>query len=364
MFNLLLFCLVLQESPVPSKLVAEAAIGDDQQWVFGVGTQCVVNAQGTMYLLDPASFQIQIFDEDFRSIGRFGRRGKGPGEFEEPKTLAMTPSGQLAVFDPTLKRMTLFDAKGMVLETHRLDSASVAIYQPAVLKNGNVAFLSARSDEGKPVYDITLYDPNLSHLKTLDRVFATPMDWQKASQPRFWVDFLKNEMEMTAKGMPVLCSPDPSTILVARANRYEIALLNAEGDRKGNLRRKVKPLPMSDALKTAMFEEVWVRLASDPFLANNMPESVFKRAVAEADTPPAARLIKAILPLADGFAVLVNYHPLKREGVLDLFALDGTYLTTLGFEGPAHFLTGTRTHLYAIGPDLEDRIIVRRYRLE
>ena len=356
---------ILANSPSETgQLIHDASLGDDTQWILSIGTQCLEGKDGRLFLLDPGAFQVVVLDAQFKEITRLGRRGKGPGEFEEPKTMALTPQGHLAVFDPTLRRMTVFDSQGSVAVTRRLDVSSVAIYQPTFLDQGQLAFLSARAHEGKPVYDISLFNSQMELQLTLDRLYSKSMDWTQTANPRFWVDFLKNEMAMAAKGTPLVCSPDGKTLVIARTDAYVLQRFTGDGKPLPSVKREIAPLPFSEPLKMALFEDVWVRLSSDPFLGNNMPESVFRRAAAEAETPKALPILKALFPLGDGFGVLAQFHCLQREGVIDLFDSDGQYLRTFRYQGPAHYLWGNRHHLYTIGPDADDRIVLHKFRLE
>jgi len=365
MTNILWVLTILATLPSQAgQLIHEASLGDDTQWVLGIGTQCLEGKDGRLFLLDPGAFQVVILDAQFNEVGRLGRRGKGPGEFEEPKTMAFTPQGELAVFDPTLRRMTVFDSHGAVADTQRLDVSSVAIYQPTFLENGQLAFLSARAHEGKPVYDISLFNSQMELQHTLDRLYSKSMDWTQTANPRFWVDFLKNEMEMAARGTPLVCSPDGRTLVIARTDAYVLQRFTGDGQPLPSVKRESAPLPFSEPLKMALFEDVWVRLSSDPFLGNNMPESVYRRAAAEAETPKALPILKALFPLGGGFGVLAQYHGLKREGVIDLFDPNGQYLRTFRYLGPAHYLWGTRHHLYTVGPDADERIVLNKFRLD
>jgi len=343
-------------------LVKDGVLGASEDGlILGVGANLAAADDGRVFLLDPSAFKVRVFDADLQPAGSFGRRGKGPGEFEEPKSIALTPDGQVAVFDPTLKRLTLFDAVGATLATHRLEASSVAIYSPAMLKGGHAAFISAKSAEGKPIYDLSVYGADMKPIESLIRIAVKPLDWTQSSQPGFWVQFLKNEFELMAQGMPVMTGIDGETLVVARADRYKLHFYDHRGNAKGETSRELKPKPFNDEVKQAAFEAVWTRLCSDAFLANNMPRAVFERALAEAEVPPALPVIKALAPLANGFVALVNYNEVKKTGQLDFFTREGELVGETPFHGPASFFTGSRRHLYAVGVNADDVIVVNRF---
>ncbi|MDJ0840719.1 MAG: hypothetical protein QNK37_29680 [Acidobacteriota bacterium] len=341
----------------------DGVIGDENL-VLGAGTSVAVDDGGNMFVMDPASYRVRVFTPDLVEKRAFGQRGKGPGEFEEPKVITRTPAGDLAVFDPSLKRLTVFNPKGELVRTARLDATSVAVYHPAVLREQRTAFLSARSHAGKPVYDLSIFDRETKPVSNLIRIQVEPLDWTKSSQPGFWVTFLKNEFELIGAGMPVMCSLDDNTLVYARTNRYQLILADADGTTRERITRDLKPKALTEALKLSAFENIWNRLTADPYLFNQMPRKVFERAAAQAETPPALPVIHAITPLGGGFAVLANYNGIKNQGRLDLFDRNGSHLKMLTYNGPADFLTGTESHLYSVGSNEEDLITVNRYRLE
>lgn len=341
--------------------ILEATLGNEDL-AFGAGATVAVDDRGRLFVLDPSSYNVRVFDRDLNEQNSFGRRGKGPGEFEEPKVVALF-KGNPCVFDPTLKRLTVFKPTGEVLRTVRLDASSVTIYHPAMLRDQRVAFLGARSHAGKPVYDLSIFDGDAKAVANLVRIQAEPLDWAKSSQPSFWATFLQNEFELLDKGMPAMCALDENTLVFARTNRYYLTMADADGKTLRTISRDLKPMPLTDELKMAAFEHIWNRLTADPLLFNQMPRKVFERAAANAKAPPALPVIHAMASAADGFVVLANYHNLTQRGLLDIFDREGNLKQTLNFQGPADFLVGTRTHLYAVGADAEDVIVINRFRL-
>lgn len=357
------FSLLLMLALLDGPMVVDGTIGGDDLFI-GAGASVAVRDDGTVFLLDPASFQVRVFDGDLKPIRQFGRKGKGPGEFEEPKIITLTPKGLPGVLDPTLKRLTIFNDDGSVSRSVRLDAASVAMYHPVVLNGDNTAFLSARSHQGKPVYDLNIFNKDAATVKNIVREAVEPLDWSRSNDPSFWVDFLVNELNLISKGLPVLTRIDGDTFVYAKTNDYQLHFVDAQGTAKKTVTRKLKPLALTDANKMAVYEAVWNRLTIDPFLFNNMPRKIFERAADRAEAPPALPLIKTMAPYGGGFVVLTQYDDAKQKGKLDLFSKDGAYQSTQAFSGPADAITGNRTHLFVTGPNAEGDITVKRLRLQ
>ena len=56
-------------------------------------------ATGQIYVADRPNDRIVVFDPSGRYAGTWGRSGDGPGEFRNPTTVSVDPSGSLVVWD-------------------------------------------------------------------------------------------------------------------------------------------------------------------------------------------------------------------------------------------------------------------------
>jgi hypothetical protein len=66
---------------------------------------------GRWYILDGRSSAVHMLDSAGGTIGRFGRRGRGPGEFAQPNTLAAS-DGLVFVADVARPEISVFDREG------------------------------------------------------------------------------------------------------------------------------------------------------------------------------------------------------------------------------------------------------------
>lgn len=74
---------------------SENAVADS----FGMLTSIAVDTAGNVYASDRLAARVWAFDSRGRSLGAIGQRGKGPGEFEAPTGLGVSPEGLLYVRD-------------------------------------------------------------------------------------------------------------------------------------------------------------------------------------------------------------------------------------------------------------------------
>lgn len=83
-------------------------------------TSIGVDSLGNLYVLDAGNFSIAVFDRGGRHLRSFGREGEGPGELGFPSDLAVTPTGEVAVYDFARRALVLFDAAGSFTGTFPL----------------------------------------------------------------------------------------------------------------------------------------------------------------------------------------------------------------------------------------------------
>ena len=105
------------ELPLPDvELGAEDGDGAD---VFGSIGQVVRLTDGSIVVFDRQPPEVKVFGPDGALRTRFGREGKGPGEFD-PGTVSglhLIPGDTLAVADQLGRRIQLFSPDGALLDT-------------------------------------------------------------------------------------------------------------------------------------------------------------------------------------------------------------------------------------------------------
>lgn len=68
--------------------------------------------RGRLYVLDPTSARVVVFEPDGTFLRTIGGRGEGPGELSRPASLAVGGAGELAVFDFGKSALVRFDSAG------------------------------------------------------------------------------------------------------------------------------------------------------------------------------------------------------------------------------------------------------------
>ena len=91
---------------------------------------------------DTANARILKFDKSGKLIATWGRKGTGPGEFDQPHALAMDSQGRLFVGDRSNNRIQILDQNGKVLDTWYQFSRPSGIY---IDRNDNIYVADSES---------------------------------------------------------------------------------------------------------------------------------------------------------------------------------------------------------------------------
>jgi hypothetical protein len=75
---------------------------------------------GEVYVLDVLANRVAAFDSLGRVLWLAGRKGGGPGEFQAPMSITVSPSGEIEVPDVGASTITRFDREGAYLGSERL----------------------------------------------------------------------------------------------------------------------------------------------------------------------------------------------------------------------------------------------------
>ena len=124
-------------------VVEEMRIGnvDSPDLGFSRISSVDVDRDGNIYALEAMASEIRVFDPHGNLLHRIGRRGGGPGEFENIPRFGVK-GDTLWSYESPAGRITLFDRQGRIISTGRTTGASV----PVRTGTGYVTPVSMRDD--------------------------------------------------------------------------------------------------------------------------------------------------------------------------------------------------------------------------
>jgi len=94
---------------------------DDDEYMLYLPVWLSVDSKGNIFVLVVREFQIRKFDSDGKFLAAVGKRGQGPGEFEQPRGLYLDSLGRVYTFDSRRNNLHIFSNELSFIETRKLE---------------------------------------------------------------------------------------------------------------------------------------------------------------------------------------------------------------------------------------------------
>lgn len=222
-------------SPTTLTLTAELEIGggDDPDRSFAEVVGMAVDAAGTVYALDMKDKRVKVYDAAGAFVRAIGKPGQGPGEFDMPSGIQLTPAGELMVEDATNRRLSFFATDGQFLR--QVSTADrMGLVNVVMLPDGRYVAREMTIDQAKMTmaFEVKIFDAGLEPLAAIDKIeFAIPIGGRKM-----------NVMDMMAS-----YKADPSGRLAYGRNLdYEIVTYDGAGKPLRKVRREFEPVKVTE----------------------------------------------------------------------------------------------------------------------
>ncbi|UCG87858.1 MAG: hypothetical protein JSW71_04745 [Gemmatimonadota bacterium] len=83
-------------------------------------------SDGDIAVLDGGTRELRLYNRDGAFVTKLGGPGSGPGEFQKPVQVMVTPGDSLLVWDDALFRVTRFDPAGQLVDVRSVDRGRIA----------------------------------------------------------------------------------------------------------------------------------------------------------------------------------------------------------------------------------------------
>lgn len=90
------------------------------EYLFRNPQSLVTDKKGRIYISDKGISQIKVYNKKGKFLYEFGKKGKGPGEFQEITTLSIK-NDQLIIFDKYNQRFTKLSLDGKLIKSYNTD---------------------------------------------------------------------------------------------------------------------------------------------------------------------------------------------------------------------------------------------------
>ncbi|MEW5899978.1 MAG: 6-bladed beta-propeller [Acidobacteriota bacterium] len=298
--------------------------GEDEHLFSQIG-EIAVDDEERIYVSDWKESWIKVFDKSGTFLMIIGKKGQGPGEFEQISGIQITPQNELVGLDSRSRRLSFFSPNGQLIQ-----SRSIGEIQALDIKINSRGNFVARSVTLDPqtalaVTELKIYSANSSPLA---KVAAT--DPQDVFTP--FLPFLVWELV------------DNDTILCGLNKKYEFSVYDSEGKVTKVISRDYDPVRISDEERKESLKRL------------KQPEN---KAVPRSH--PAYRRFS--IDEEGRIFVQVWEKPAGRRGYYhDVFDSRGKYIAKIPFEFPPR--VWKKKKLYTIEEDESGFQFVRRHKVE
>ncbi len=202
-----------------------------------------VNSFGDIYILRNIQGEgdfIFKFDGNGKFIKSFGSQGQGPGEFQNPRHIAIDNRDNILIYDLGPQILHRYDKDGILIGDYKM-SGDEARISSGPNENLLAAVHTSESDKGRTLntHILKLINPNLEVLQVIDE---------------FSFEWRRDKARITE---PLLCwSVSRDNIYVANEDRgYEIWVHDLNGKLIRKIQKEYKQVPVSDGFKKKVLEQ-------------------------------------------------------------------------------------------------------------
>lgn len=233
-------------------LVLGTLEGEDAQQLYSA-EHALRRADGGIIVANQGTQEVRFFGPGGEHIRTVGGGGGGPGEFERMWGMVRVAADSLAVWDPTAKRLTLYDAEGTV---GRMVTAEVAGFSPVLigaLDDHHVAVIdgldaiavfSTRTGVRDDSATVLKVDIRSGAIADTLGPYPAGQQYVNVSETMFW-------MKNVVFGRKRLVDAAAGRVHVGDDRTGEVRSYDPEGRLVGILRAGGEPLPVTSAAERA-----------------------------------------------------------------------------------------------------------------
>ncbi|MGB2906346.1 MAG: 6-bladed beta-propeller [Candidatus Aminicenantaceae bacterium] len=203
------------------------AVEGAAETMFAEVSGVVVSEDGRIFVLDAKECHIQVFDARGNYLNSIGRKGQGPGETQNPRSIQVTPQSEIMVRDLQGDRMLFYTLEGEFLRDV-LTAEWGNLSKPLIDSQGNI--IADYSIPGQVFRrELSKFDSRLDTLFTIHNLELFKLPVMKAFFPEFFWQVTKSDR-----------------IIWGFSTRYELQVLDSEGSLLRKITKEFSPVPITE----------------------------------------------------------------------------------------------------------------------
>lgn len=285
-----------------------------------------VDNQGAIYALDQRKPRIDVFSDAGTHLRSIGRKGQGPGEFQIPFFISLSPAEELMVGE--MGRLSYFDRSGIFLRSR--DNSVQPLAFVKILANGDVVGTRMVMEEKNPRYEVVLCGPELKAKSVLA--------FSRMPDPSAKYNLFGNVIRWDISG-------EKEIVCGSEGEGYRLDVFDAAGRVVRRIYKDYDPVPVTDL-------DIDRQMKRHGFQSRD-----------EVSFPSYLPPIRWIYADEDGRIYVSTWQkdPSSEISLFNIFDPEGRYLCDSRIPGePIVFMNGK---LYAIVEDADGIQYIKRYRM-
>lgn len=295
------------------------SLDDPENQLFQVA-DAVRLPDGRIAVANAGTNEIRIYDAGGRFETSFGGEGEGPGEFRRIRSVHVLSEDSLAVFDRSHQRISIFSAKGELIENLPLLQGEGGSARDVVrLRDGRWVSVHERLPESfdglwRKRARLVLRAPDLEPIRPIAEVPAET-----------WVTWTVDGQSMT-RGAPFLphlaLDAFGSCVVAVVGDEARVRILSASGDPRP-LELELEREPVTQAI----FDE-WIE-----YLASDVPaeqRGLLRRMMGDIPRPDSLPVVQDVVLDGDGLLWIQRYDPpMGWSPQWEVLDLEGTHVASV-----------------------------------
>lgn len=335
---------------IPFELKEDLSIGneEDENYMFYGLVKIAINSENKILVLDEGNCRVLKFDRDGNYIQTIGRKGQGPGEFEDPWEIHLDSKDQIYIYDFRRRNIQVFDNDGNFKKVTKPPSYT---FHFGTTKDGNILMIYTSPKE--PTKSLILIGSEGNLIKTIASYTYQP----SPSIKRFTLD---NPYSHRLYFFPI----NTGGGIYGHSSQYKLFVINPSGNLSHIIEMEKPPEPITKKDKDELINGYLKRQGQFP-IGEKLSRSELKRAYIFPKFKPFFNEI--FVDSKDRIYVRIPKSSLDKDKSIhyDLFSKEGYFLYRVKmphFGFPKLIKNG---HIYTHNRDsVTGYIQIKRYKIK
>jgi len=338
----------------------ELSIGEvegDENYMFGNQVYFNTDDEGNFYVNDWDRRRIQKYDSQGKYLCAIGKKGQGPGEFQNVWTPRFDKDNNLYVSDYVSRRISFFDKEGKFLRQIKIPIRSMDIYINT--KGFYVGRQSTLIEGQRGIKYITIYglfDDKFKLTAEIHKETWEPKPPSGRDENSIAQGLANTLSDMAFNPQITYFLTEDDSIYFGYPKKYEIHIYTPEGKLSKIIRREYEPIKVSKWHK-----ENYIKNQAEDFL-RNLPlraDSIKKKAIQLIKYPKYKPAYQRFTLMENGWLIVIIDTLEDGEKLIDVFDQEGKYIAQFKTAVSTNRLFFKNGKAYALAIENDYRFVKR-----